>query len=166
MTASQRWLIFSGLVLAAAGMVFGFVYTYAVDHQTLPLLREAYREAFTAAAANDATTSQAALERAGAMNYKYVRIVDVHTHLIKLATVLLLAGLVYPLVAWSEKIKKLAALCFVAGSLIFPSGVFLENFSSSLVPKAAAGGGALLAIASFAVILAGLFRGLGQQPTE
>lgn len=166
MTASQRWLIFSGLVLAATGMIFGFVYTYAVDHQTLPLLREAYREAFTAAAANDATASQAALERAGAMNYKYVRIVDVHTHIIKLATVLLLAGLVYPLVAWSEKIKKLAAVCFVAGSLIFPSGVFLENFSSSLVPKAAAGAGALLAIVSFAVILLGLFRGLSHPSAE
>lgn len=166
MTASQRWLIFSGLALAGAGMVFGFVYTYAVDHQTLPLLREAYRDAFTAAASNDAGSSQAALERAGAINHKYVRLVDVHTHVIKLAIVILLAGLVYPLVGLSEKTKKLAACCFVVGSLIYPLGVFAEVSSASLVPKVAAGGGALLVIASFAVILAGLFRGLGQQPAE
>jgi hypothetical protein len=166
MTASQRWLIFSGLALVTAGMVFGFVYTYAVDHQTLPLLREAYRDAFTGAAAHDALASQAALEQAGVMNYRYVRIVDVHTHVIKLATVLLLAGLVYPLVGWSEKTKKVAALCFVAGSVIFPTGVFAEIFSRSMVPKAAAAGGALLVIVSFAVILTGLFQGLSQQSTE
>ncbi len=162
MSASQKWLIQGGIFLILLGLVYGLAHTFLVQHGTLPVLRESYREAFTAAAQGQLERSQASLEQAKKMNYRYVRVIDVHTHVIKLATLLILIGLLYPQVSWGKRTKSLLAMGFVTGTWLFPAGVFAEIFSTSTFPKALAAGGALLAIGSFALILLGIARGIRQ----
>ncbi len=153
LTLPQKWLILGGLLLALLGLVYGLVYTYIVDHQTLPRLREHYRGAFVAAAEGDAAQVESELEEGQAMNYRYVRAIDVHTHWLKMASVAILLGLILPLVQWNRKARRALAVVFLAGGLIFPLGVFAQIVSDSVVPQAVAAGGAALAIVSVAGVL-------------
>jgi hypothetical protein len=160
MKSPEKALLAGGMLLLVAGLLFGAVYGYLAQHETLLVLRESYRTLLTASAAGDQPAVQAALERARRMNYVYVRAVDVHTHLIKMASVVLLIGLLYPFVALSERARRALAALFLAGAWLFPAGVFAEIFVSGLVPQALAAAGAAAAIAGLAGIVAGLYRGL------
>ena len=162
MKSPEKVLLGGGLLLLVAGLLFGAGYGYVVQHQTLLVLRESYRDLLASSAAGDAAGAQAALAQAQRMNYAYVRAVDVHTHMIKLASVVLLVGLMYPLVALSDTARRRLAILFLAGSWLFPAGVFTEIFSHRLLPQALAAGGALLVVASLAGIVLGLWRGLRQ----
>ncbi len=153
LTLPQKWLIVGGLLLALLGLVYGLVYTYFVDHQTLPRLREHYRGAFVAAAEGDAARVETELEEGQAMNYRYVRAIDVHTHWLKMASVAILLGLILPLVQWNRKTRQVLALLFLAGGVIFPLGVFAQVVTDSVVPQAVAALGAALAIVSVAGVL-------------
>ena len=160
MKSPEKTLLTGGILLLVAGLLFGAIYGYLVEHQTLLVLRESYRTLITASAEGDQPAAQAALELARRMNYLYVRAVDVHTHLIKLASVVLLVGMVYPFVALSERARRALAALFLGGAWLFPAGVFGEIFLSGIVPQALAAAGATAAIAGLAEIMAGLFRGL------
>jgi hypothetical protein len=115
---------------------------------------------FVAAAERNARELEATLATAQAQNYEYVRAIDVHTHLIKMASVAILIGLIFSLVQWDERQRYALAVLLISSAVIFPLGVFAEIFSRSLVPQAIAAAGALLAIASLSLILVGLNRGL------
>jgi len=160
MNSPEKTLLTGGMLLLVAGLLFGAVYGYLVQHETLLVLRESYRTLLAASAAGDQSATQAALERARRMNYVYVRAVDVHTHLIKMASVVLLIGLVYPMVAFSERARRALAALFLAGAWLFPLGVFAEIFWQGLLPQMLAAAGASAAIAALAGIVGGLYRGL------
>lgn len=157
MTTPQRWMILGGLAVFLLGLGFGVVHTFLVDHETLLRVKEDYRSAFMAAAEGKDGEAQVALEEAKTANYNFVRSIDTHTHLLKMASVVILIGLILPLVSWTEKTKLALALALLGSAVIFPLGVFGEIFSHSLFPQAVAAGGALLAIGSFSLILFGIF---------
>lgn len=160
LTRPQRWLLVGGFLVVLLGLVYGLVYTFLVDHQTLPRLREPYRALFVAAAEKDVGGLESALAAAQAQNYEYVRAIDVHTHLIKMASLAIMIGLIFSVVQWDERQRYALAVLFLSSAVIFPLGVFAEIFSRSLIPQVVAAGGALLAIVSLGLILVGLNRGL------
>ena len=165
MTVEQRRLIIGSIVLMLVGTVYGAVYTYVVEHETLLVLRETYKSAFVAAADGNMDAARAALERAKGMNYRYVRMIDSHTHIIKLATLVLLIALLYPLIGWQASTRRWLAVGFTAGVVIFPTGLFLQMYSTTVVFRALAAAGAVLVIGCFTLIVVGLFmHGDGGDP--
>jgi hypothetical protein len=163
---TQQWMLAGGLLLAVLGILFGFTYAYRVQHQTLLVLRESYSKGFVAAAQNEPIAADRALQQARLANYRYGRIVDVHTHIIKLASVLLLGALLCPLIAASEARKRALAVLFAVGACVFPAGVLAEVFWPGRTPQAMAAAGALLVIFSFAGMTLGLLSGLRLREKE
>src|SRR5438132_9882720 len=157
MSSWQRTLTAAALWLIATGIVVGLGHAAAVRYNTLPVLQsQVYWTAAELALQNDA---QQAIEVAENKSYTLTRIVDAHTHIIKLATVLLLVALVYPLINLPEKRKRILAIMFFAGTCAFPLGVLAEIFVQGRSAQALAATGATLVILAFAGLLWGLLRG-------
>ncbi|HYL12231.1 MAG TPA: hypothetical protein VEV41_04315 [Terriglobales bacterium] len=157
MSGSQRTLAAAALILVVAGIVLGFVHAATVRYKTLPVLQ--YRAHVTAAALASENGPEEAIQAAEHKSYAYIRVVDAHTHIIKLATVLLLVALVYPLVSLPEKRKQTLAIVLITGICVFPLGVLAEINMRGRSAQAVAAVGALLVILSFGGIVWGLLRG-------
>ena len=159
MTGTQRNVSIAALILLCIGVGLGFVHAWQVNHSTLLVLREQYKEGWLARTTQSTATADDLLRAAKQMNYRYLRIVDAHAHIIKLATVLLLVALIQPLVRLSEARKRALAATFVVGSCIFPIGVLAEISVKGWPPQAVAAFGAVLVMLSFAGLLYGLLLG-------
>ena len=147
MSREQKWLVTGGLLLITAGLVFGLVYGWLVEHGTLLVLKESYGAALRAAAAGDASEMRSGAQAGQEANYRLVRAVDVHTHIIKMGTVVLLAGLLWPLLGSARKTS--VALGLMGGAVVFPLGVLLEIYTHSTAAQAVAATGVGLALFSF-----------------
>jgi hypothetical protein len=157
MSGAQRTLTVAALLLVAAGILVGFGHAMAVRYNTLPVLQ--YRAHWTAAALTSQNGPRDAIQAAEHESYTYTRVVDAHTHIIKLATVLLLAALVYPLIRLPEKLKRTLAIVLLTGICVFPLGVLAEIYVRGRSAKAVAAVGAMLVILAFAAMVWGLLRG-------
>ena len=154
MTKTQRRLISAALLLIAFGILSGFVQAQLSHYNTLLVLQyQGYWKAATLASQDAPLEMAQAAEHSG---YSYTRVVDAHTHLIKVATVLLLITLVYPLIALPEPRKRMLAILFLIGNCAFPLGVLAEIYVRNRSAQALAAAGALLVIAAFAGLLWGL----------
>lgn len=147
MSREQNWLVTGGLLLITAGLVFGLVYGWLVEHGTLLVLKESYVAALRAAATGNTTEMRSGAQAGQEANYRLVRAVDVHTHIIKMGTVVLLAGLLWPFLGSAKKTS--VAVGLVGGAVVFPLGVFLEIYTHSVAAQAVAASGAGLALLSF-----------------
>ena len=161
MSAMQRTLLLGALVVIALSSLGGLVHGGMVGHETLLALREQYEAAFTAAARRDPVAAAAALEQAQAANRHYVRVIDAHTHFIKLAVVLVLAGLLLTVTGWSEARQRLAGGLLLGGAVLFPASLFLQTQVPGLVFRAGAAVGAAAVIAAMAMFVIALFRRTG-----
>jgi hypothetical protein len=157
MSGAQRKLAAAALLLVAAGILFGFGHAVAVRYNTLPVLQ--YRAQWTTAALAAQHGPNEAIQAAGRNSYTYTRVVDAHTHVIKLATVLLILALIYPLVSLPEKRKRMLAIMFLAGNCVFPLGVLAEIYVRGRSAQVLAAAGAMLVIFAFAGLLWGLLQG-------
>ena len=163
MTGSRRLLIFGGLSLAAFGILYGLHYAVFVEHQTLDGLGGSLTQAFMHAADRHPALSQAALEAYGETKYDYVRQVDCHSHWIGLAMVMVVLGVIFERVNFSERIRQAIALALLVGSAVFPLAVILQSYHhGALVLKALAAASSGLVIAALAATAWGFFR---QQPS-
>src|ERR1700745_1186749 len=156
MKPAPRTLVAAALLLIATGIVFGFVQVALSRYRTLPVLQ--YRAHWTAATLASQRGPRDLIEAAEHDSYAYTRVVDAHTHLIKVATVLLLVALVYPLISLSEKRKRKLAVMFLAGNCAFPLGVLGEIYVRGGSAQVVAAAGAMLIIVAFAGVLWGLVR--------
>jgi uncharacterized membrane protein YgdD (TMEM256/DUF423 family) len=156
----QKRLLLFAIAVMLGSSLFGALYAYRVEHQTLLTMRESYRGAFLAAAKGELRRGQALLGQAEEMNRRRVRHIDAHTHFIKLSTLVLLIALAYPVIGFAQRTRAALATGLLAGAVLFPAGVFLQVYSGSVLFRALAAFGALLAIACFALLAVGLFRGL------
>ncbi len=161
MSGWQRTLTAVALLLVVAGIVVGFAHAAAVRYNTLPVLQ--YQAHWTAAALASQNGPRDAIQAAKQKSYAYTRIVDAHTHIIKLATVLLLVAIVYPLICLPEKGKRILTMVFLAGVCMFPLGVWAEIYVRGRLAQAVAGAGALLIVGAFAGMVWGLLRGSAAQ---
>jgi Kef-type K+ transport system membrane component KefB len=90
--------------------------------------------------------------------YIYDRQVDAHGHWIGLAMLLIVLGIGFDRVHFSERFKLLLALGLFAGAVTFPFGVLLQTFSHGAWPRAIAIAGSALVTASLAGIAVGVSR--------
>ena len=83
-------------------MLYGLHYAVFVEHQTLDRMGGSLAQAFVHAAERNPTEAHGALNSYAATKYDYVRQVDIHSHWIGLAMLLMVLGVVFDSVAFSE----------------------------------------------------------------
>jgi hypothetical protein len=158
MSAPRKILIFGGLVLALFGMAYGLHYALFVEHQTLDQMGSSLAAGFGHAADRRMTEAEAAIVAYGATKYSYVRQVDVHSHWIGLAMILIVLGVVFDQAGFSTTVRSWLAISLLAGAILFPLGVILETVSTGPGPKALAVLGTVLVVAPMAVVALGFIR--------
>lgn len=149
MSRSRKLLILGGTVLAVLGMLYGLHYAVFVEHQTLDRMGGSLAGAFTHAAERRGDDSQLALNAYRETKYDYVRQVDLHSHWIGLAMLLIVLGVAFDEVAFAERARFAIALAMLAGSIVFPLGVILQTVQMGPL-------GSVLAIAGSALVIAAL----------
>ncbi len=146
MNRGRKLLLISGLVLTVWGMSWGLVYAVFVEHQTLDNLGGQLTTGFVRAAQRNLPSAHTEIRAYAHTEFNYVRQVDVHSHWIGLAMVLILLGIVFDRVSFRERTRYLLALALAAGSVVFPLGVVLQTLMAGPLPSAIAVLGASLVI--------------------
>ena len=160
MSRDRQILVFGGIALAAFGMFYGLYYALFVEHQTLDQMGGSLATAFVNAAERKLPESTAALDQYATTKYDYVRQVDVHSHWIGLAMLMIVLGAAFDRVTFSGSVKFWIALALTVGSAIFPLGVILQTVShNSILASALAIFGSGLVIMALGVTALGFARG-------
>ena len=158
MTSAPKIFVLGGLALAVLGMAYGLWYAVAVEHQTLDGLGSALTGAFAAASRHDAAGAELTLATYRQTKYNYDRQVDVHSHIIGLAILLIVLGLASDRINFAERTRSWLATALLAGSLLFPLGVLLETLTEGPIPQALATVGSAVVILSLLGIGVGFAR--------
>jgi hypothetical protein len=158
MSAARRLLILGGIALALVGMSYGMWYAIFAEHQELDGIGKSLASGFSAAAERHPAEAEGALRQYRELKYAYDRHVDVHGHWIGLAMLLIVLGVAFERVKFSESVKLLLAAGLLIGALLFPFGVMLQTFSHGAGPRALAVGGSALVIVSLAGMTLGFAR--------
>jgi hypothetical protein len=158
MSAARRVLLIGGIALALWGMGYGLWYAVFAEHQALDGIGSSLATGFAAAAERNPASAEAALARYREAKYIYDRQVDVHSHWIGLAMLLIVLGIGFDRVIFSNRLKVILATGLFLGAFLFPLGVLLQTMSHGSLPRAIAIAGSALVIASLAGIAVGLGR--------
>src|SRR5467141_4414610 len=138
MSGSRHLLIIGGIALAVWGMSYGLWYAVFAEHQALDNVGASLAGSFAAAADRNPAAMEASLDRYREGKYIYDRQVDVHGHWIGLAMLLIVLGIGFDRVNFSERLKLFLALGLLLGSVVFPLGVLLQTMSHGPLPRAIA----------------------------
>ena len=133
MSRARRLLLYGGISLAAFGMLYGLHYAVFVEHQTLDRMGGSLAQAFVQAAQGNVLEVDRAVDRYASIKYNYVRQVDVHSHWIGLAMLMIVLGVILDSSALDERLQTWLAVGLLAGSFIFPLGVILQTVSHGAV---------------------------------
>lgn len=158
MSGARQLLILGGIALALWGMSHGLWYALFAEHQAIDAIGTSLTRGFTSAAERNPVAAEAALRQYRQAKYTYDREVDAHGHWIGLALLLIVLGVGFDQIGFSERIKFLLGLGLVAGAVIFPLGVLLETVSHGPLPRAVAIAGSAMLIASLAGATLGFSR--------
>ncbi len=158
MSSGRKLLLSGGLVLALVGMAYGLWYAVFQEHQTLDAIGGSLTSAFVHGARGDRTSAMRAIDEYGASAYVYVRQVDAHSHWIGLAMLLLMVGVAFDRVAFSERVRLCLAAMLVLGSAAFPAGVLLQTVLLGPVPQVVAVIGSALVMVGLGGTAVGLAR--------
>jgi hypothetical protein len=124
---ARKVLIFGGVALATFGMLYGLYYAVFVEHQTLDRMGGSLAAAFLHAAERSMPESHLALDAYASTKYDYVRQLDVHSHWIGLAMLMIVLGAAFDRLAFGQRIQLAIAWGLLAGSALFPLGVILQT---------------------------------------
>ncbi len=160
MMAARRFLLIGGIALALWGMGYGLWYAVFAEHQALDGIGSSLATGFAAAAERNQASAEAALLKYREAKYVYDRQVDVHSHWIGLAMLLIVLGIGFDRVTFSDRWKLMLAWGLFLGAVLFPLGVLLQTMSHGSLPRVIAIAGSALVIASLAGISVGLGRSL------
>ena len=155
MDQPSKILIIGGLLLTLWGTSYGLYYALFDEHQTLERMGVSLSTGFARAAEKQMGPAQAALNDYAAAKFEYDREVDVHSHWSGLAVLLVLLGLAFDQVRFSEKARLVLASLLVAGAFAFPLGVILQTFSRGMFPQGVAVAGSGLLIVALAAVAVG-----------
>jgi dipeptide/tripeptide permease len=158
MNQARKLLIFGGLALACLGMLYGLYYALFVEHQTLDGMGGALTEAFVKAAEHRMPESGVAIDAYARTKYVYVRQVDVHSHWIGLAMLLIALGAAFDRVTLAERTRLWIAVSLLLGAFVFPLGVLLQTMLEGPLPSALAIVGSALVTGSLALTAMGFAR--------
>ena len=156
MSPARRILLIGGIALAGWGMAHGLWYAVFAEHQALDGIGASLSSAFASAAQRDASGAKAALDQYRQSKYAYDRQVDVHSHWIGLAMLLIVVGIGLDRVAFSERIKSLLSIGALLGSVLFPLGVLLQTVNHGNGPRVLAVLGSALVFLALAGFASGL----------
>jgi hypothetical protein len=159
MSGSRRLLIVGGIALAVWGMGYGLWYAVFAEHQALDSIGASLAGSFVAAADRHPGEMEGSLRQYREAKYIYDRQVDVHGHWIGLAMLLIVLGIGFERVNFSERLKKLVAVGLLAGAVVFPLGVLLQTISHGPMPRAVAIAGSGLIVGAMAVVSLAVIRG-------
>jgi hypothetical protein len=163
-SASRKLLLGGGLVLVLWAMSFGLWYALFVEHQTLERMGGALATGFAQAAERKMEDAHASLATYAATEFDYVRQVDVHSHWGGLAVLLMLLGLAFDRVGFSERARTVLAALLLAGSFLFPLGVLLQTVDPGIGPKVMGATGAAMVIFGLGAVAVGFARGEAVKP--
>ncbi len=121
-------LVFGGIALVAAGMLFGDIFAVFILHQNGGQTGEALLTATQGVAEQDSVAVKAAFARIGNLLEDRGTKVDTHVHMIDAGYLALLLALIQPYVALSASSKKRLAKLFLIGGLLLPVGIFLIHY--------------------------------------
>ena len=161
MSAARKVLFLGGIGMAALGMLYGLHFAVFAEHQTLDRMGGSLAQAFVHAAERNAAEAHSAVDTYAATKYGYVRQVDVHSHWIGLAMLLMVLGGAFDSVGFNERSRTWIAVALLGGSFLFPLGVILQTVSRH------PGFGSALAIfgsATVTIALAAVVWGFWRQP--
>ena len=162
MSRARQLLVFGGISLAVLGMLYGLHYAVFIEHQTLDRMGGSLAQAFAHAAEGNVAEVDRSVDGYASIKYNYVRQVDVHSHWIGLAMLMIVLGAALDGIALEEHLQTRIAATLLAGSLIFPLGVILQTTSHSAVwASALAIVGSGLVTVSLAVLAWGFIRRAG-----
>lgn len=156
MSRSRVLLIVGGLALALWGISYGLWYAVAAEHQVLDRMGSELAGAFAQAASRDAAGSASSVQAYSASEFTYTRQVDVHSHWIGLAMLLVFFGLVFDNVNLRERARWWLASALLGGAILFPGGVLLQTMISGRLPSIIAVAGAGVVTLSLAIVVFGL----------
>ena len=159
MSAARKLLLGGGLALVLWAMSYGLWYALFVEHQTLESMGGALATGFAQAAERKMDDAHASLATYSQTEFDYVRQVDVHSHWGGLAMLLMLLGVAFDRVGFSERARVRLAALLVAGSFLFPLGVLLQTADHGAGPKALAAAGAAMVIIGLGAAAVGFARG-------
>jgi hypothetical protein len=162
MSGARRLLLLGGIGLALWGMSYGLWYAVFAEHQALDGIGASLTAGFVGSAERNSVSAASALSRYREAKYIYDRQVDVHSHWIGLAMVLIVLGIGFDRVGFSKRWRFLLALALFLGAGLFPLGVLLQTLSHGPAPRTIAIAGSALVIAS----LAGCTIGFARNPAS
>jgi hypothetical protein len=158
-TGAGKILVVGGAALAAFGMLYGLHYALFVEHQTLDRMGTTLAQSFVSVANRSLQQAQSAVNQYGAVKYDYVRQVDAHSHWGGLAMLMIVLGILFDRVSFSERTRRWLAIMLLTGSVLFPLAVLLQTaHSGGLFASALAVIGSGLVILALAAVAVGYAR--------
>jgi hypothetical protein len=157
-STARRVLLFGGMALAIWGMAYGLWYAVFAEHQALNGIGASLAAAFTGAAQANQDVVDSSLQQYKQAKYVYDRQVDVHSHWIGLAMLLIVMGFCIDHVSFGAKGKTLIAWGTSLGAVLFPLGVLLQTLSHGEGPRAVAIAGSIIEIACLFLFAFGILR--------
>lgn len=126
--SATRLLIFGGIALIVAGMLFGDIFAVFVLHQNGGRTGETLLAAAQAAADRNAAGVRNAFASVGVLLEDRGTKIDTHVHMTDAGYLALLLALVQPYVALPSRRKQRLAQIFLVGSVMLPVGIFLIHY--------------------------------------
>jgi len=133
-----------------------FWYAVADEHPTLERMGVSLASAFAEVAKGEMDPAREFLKTYGETRFEYIREVHTHGHLVALSTLLLVLGLFFNQLAFTERIRLYLASLLVFGTAALPLGSLLEIMLNGPVPKAVALLGAVSLVGGLGAVAAGL----------
>ena len=158
MSRARKILLLGGVALAIWGMAYGLWYAVFAEHQALDQIGSSLAQGFSAAAQRHPQEAHEVLGHYRQAKFVYDRQVDVHSHWIGLAMVLIVLGIGLDRLAFSERVKTVLSLSALLGSVLFPLAVLLQTVDHGLRPRALAVAGSALVITALAAFAVGFLR--------
>jgi hypothetical protein len=126
--SAPRLLVFGGIALVAAGMVFGDIFAVFVLHQNAGLQGEALLAATQAVAAQNPAAVKDIFQTLGSLLEDHGTKLDAHVHMIGAGYLALLLALLQPFIAFPHRARRLLAALFLTGGVLLPVGIFLIHY--------------------------------------
>ena len=125
---ARRLLVFGGIALVAAGMLFGDIFAVFALHQNAGQTGKALLTATQAVSAGNALEVRELFVHIGGLLEDHGTKEDTHVHMTDVGYLALLLALLQPYVALSPKRKKLLASLILAAGVLLPVGIFLIRY--------------------------------------
>jgi hypothetical protein len=153
--SARRLLVFGGIALIAAGMLFGDIFAVFILHQNGGETGQALLAAARGVRTSDAAAVQTAFAEIGGLLEDRGTKVDTHVHMTDAGYLALLLALIQPCVALPQQRKKLLAGLFILAGLLLPLGIFLIHYVGlAYSPLAVIGWASVLADSAGAILIA------------